>query len=137
MPKPKYSAQSTGIPSEVWRYYLLINRPECSDTVFSWEDFAEKNNKELLNNVGNLCNRVLKFIYNDDKQIPKVSYEDLTENEFGILKIVEERFKKYTQLLDKVEIKEGLKTAMEISSLVNKYIQDSKPFDKQTKESGR
>lgn len=131
------SAQSTGIPSEVWRYYLLINRPECSDTVFSWEDFAEKNNKELLNNVGNLCNRVLKFIYNDDKQIPKVSYEDLTENEFGILKIVEERFKKYTQLLDKVEIKEGLKTAMEISSLVNKYIQDSKPFDKQTKESGR
>lgn len=87
--------------------------------------------------MGNLCNRVLKFIYNDDKQIPKVSYEDLTENEFGILKIVEERFKKYTQLLDKVEIKEGLKTAMEISSLVNKYIQDSKPFDKQTKESGR
>jgi methionyl-tRNA synthetase len=33
-------AQDIGIPSEVWRYYLLINRPECSDTVFSWDDLA-------------------------------------------------------------------------------------------------
>lgn len=38
-------AQKTNIPPEVWRYYLLVNRPESSDTVFSWDDFAEKNNK--------------------------------------------------------------------------------------------
>lgn len=85
---------------------MLINRPECSDTVFSWDDFAEKNNKELLNNVGNLCNRVLKFVYFEyEKQIPQVDLASLTEAEFGLLKALEERFKKYTQLLDKVEIK--------------------------------
>jgi methionyl-tRNA synthetase len=33
------SARDIGIPSEVWRYYLLINRPEKSDSKFSWTDF--------------------------------------------------------------------------------------------------
>merc|ERR1719397_675931 len=54
-------AQLSGIPSEVWRYYLLVNRPEVSDTMFLWEDFAAKNNKELLANLGNFINRALKF----------------------------------------------------------------------------
>ena len=36
------------IPSEVWRYYLLVNRPEKSDSEFSWKDFMDKNNNELL-----------------------------------------------------------------------------------------
>ncbi len=32
------------IPAEVWRYYLLVNRPEKSDSEFSWKDFVDKNN---------------------------------------------------------------------------------------------
>jgi len=51
----------TGIPSEVWRYYLLASRPESSDSVFTWAEFAARNNGELLNNVGNFINRCLKF----------------------------------------------------------------------------
>jgi methionyl-tRNA synthetase len=51
-------AESTGIPSEVWRYYLISNRPETSDTDFKWDDFVAKNNNELLANLGNLVNRV-------------------------------------------------------------------------------
>lgn len=56
-------AGNLGIPAEIWRYYLLVNRPEKSDTIFSWKDFGDKNNNELLKNLGNLCNRVLKFAY--------------------------------------------------------------------------
>ena len=55
-------AEKTGIPSEVWRYYLLANRPEQQDTVFLWKDFVAKNNGELLANLGNFTNRVLKFL---------------------------------------------------------------------------
>lgn len=55
------SVQKVGVPSEVWRYYLLWNRPELSDTVFTWDDFAQKNNSELLKNLGNFINRALKF----------------------------------------------------------------------------
>jgi len=53
---------STNIPSEIWRYYMLCIRPEKSDSIFTWSDFASKNNNELLTNVGNLCNRTLKFL---------------------------------------------------------------------------
>lgn len=48
---------------QVWRYYLLANRPEQSDTDFKWSDLAAKNNNELLANLGNFINRGLSFVY--------------------------------------------------------------------------
>lgn len=57
------NVKDTGIPSEIFRYYLLINRPEKADSLFTWNDFGVKNNNELLPNLGNLVNRALKFVY--------------------------------------------------------------------------
>lgn len=57
-------AKDTNVPSEVWRFYLLSNRPEQSDSAFYWEDLAEKNNNELLKNLGNFVHRCLSFVYN-------------------------------------------------------------------------
>ncbi|CAA7055455.1 unnamed protein product [Microthlaspi erraticum] len=54
--------QDTNIPVEVWTYYLLANRPETSDTTFSWDDLQAKLNGELVNNLGNFVYRVLSFI---------------------------------------------------------------------------
>lgn len=51
-------AKDTGIPSDVWRFYLLYMRPEGQDSAFSWADMATKNNSELLNNLGNFINRL-------------------------------------------------------------------------------
>lgn len=51
-------AKDTGIPSDVWRFYLLYVRPEGQDSAFSWADMAVKNNSELLNNLGNFINRL-------------------------------------------------------------------------------
>ena len=61
------NAKETGVPSDVWRYYLLSNRPETSDTVFTWSDFISRNNNELLANLGNLINRIMKFLDSTDK----------------------------------------------------------------------
>jgi methionyl-tRNA synthetase len=47
---------------QVWRYFLLSNRPEASDTDFKWSDLAAKNNSELLANLGNYVNRALSFL---------------------------------------------------------------------------
>lgn len=52
-------AKDTGIPSDVWRFYLLYVRPEGQDSAFSWADMALKNNSELLNNLGNFINRLV------------------------------------------------------------------------------
>ena len=82
-------------------------------------------------NVGNLCNRALKYAYaNYDKKIPQTTQESLTPLEIQFLKTIDERYRKYLQALEAVEIKEGLKIAMEISHLGNKYLQDSKFWDK-------
>lgn len=62
-----------------WRYYLLANRPEAADSLFQWHDFKAKVNEELLPNPGNLCNRVLKFVYtNYQKQVPSAKPEELS-----------------------------------------------------------
>lgn len=49
------------MPVEVWRYFLLSQRPEGSDSQFTWNEFVAHNNGELLNNLGNFVNRLLKF----------------------------------------------------------------------------
>jgi methionyl-tRNA synthetase len=54
-------AKETGIPADVWRYYLISSRPETGDTNFEWKIFIKKNNSELLANLGNFVNRLIKF----------------------------------------------------------------------------
>lgn len=126
------------IPSEVWRYYLIVNRPETSDSEFCWKDFANKNNNELLANLGNLIHRVLQFIYKEyNKKLPAVKYDDLKEIDIEFINEIKNRYFKYRELMNKVELKEGLKFSMEISSRGNKYLQDSKFWEEENKKSGR
>jgi methionyl-tRNA synthetase len=78
------TVQESGIPSEVWRYYLLANRPENSDTVFLWKDFQAKNNDELLKNVGNFVNRGLKFLKNEFAGVtPKIELNEDDQKYIG------------------------------------------------------
>ena len=114
-------AQKTGIPVEVFRYYLLCNRPEISDTVFQWSDFGSKNNNELVKNLGNLCNRFLKLLEKRGGQVPTSGA--LTPADTDFLTVAHQLVRKYSEELGAVSIKAGLKTAMELSSSANDYLQ--------------
>ena len=123
-------AESTGIPSEVWRYYLLSNRPETSDTDFKWDDFIAKNNNELLANLGNLVNRVLVFTTKHfNGKVPKYHENKIEAAEKEFLENTMNKFKNYIKAMENVEIREGIKIFMEISSLGNGYLQNTKPWD--------
>jgi len=131
-------ARETRIPSEVWRYYLLINRPELADTEFNWEDLASKVNNELVANLGNLCNRALKFIYDKfDKKVPEFTTASLNERDTAVVEDVFKKFQEYIAFFEKVEIKFALRTAMELSSICNKYMQDEKPWDAENLKANR
>ncbi|MDR1636602.1 MAG: methionine--tRNA ligase, partial [Treponema sp.] len=52
----------TGIGPDIWRFYIFYNRPERADSLFTWKDFQEKVNGELIGNLGNLVNRTLSFV---------------------------------------------------------------------------
>ena len=123
-------AESTGIPSEVWRYYLLSNRPETSDTDFKWDDFIAKNNNELLANLGNLVNRVLVFTEkNFSGKIPKYHENKIDDVDKEFCNNVITKFKAYVKAMSGAQIREGTKIFMEISSLGNGYLQVTQPWN--------
>ncbi len=124
-------AKNTGMPAEVWRYYLLANRPEQADTDFKWDDIMAKNNNELLSNLGNFVNRVLKFTAKNYKlKTPVFVRSDelfvLKDKEFlgQTRKLVAD----YINSLEHVKIKDGLRLFMELSSLGNSYLQETEPW---------
>lgn len=114
------NAKETGIPADAWRYYLMINRPEKTDTKFTWKDLQEKVNNELAGNLGNLVNRTLTFINKFSegkvKQITDpLEYDEDVEN---ILKAYED-----------IELKKALKQIMALSKKANQYFQEQKPWE--------
>ncbi|GBG92400.1 hypothetical protein CBR_g55333 [Chara braunii] len=124
-------AKETGIPPEVWRYYLLANRPEVSDAVFLWSDLQAKVNNELLANLGNFVNRCLMFINKPAGQgyggiVPQAVDPEKDELTAALCAKVSENVKKYVEAMEKVKLKAGLKLAMTISGDGNQYNQDSK-----------
>ncbi|KAI0567537.1 methionine--tRNA ligase cytoplasmic [Gracilaria domingensis] len=120
-------AIDTGIPSEVWRYYLLLNRPEGSDAVFTWDDLAVKNNDELIKTLGNFMNRVITFLYKSFKGVvPELIANDGEDEEFT--RNVNVELKEYKRLMDDVSLKAGLKKAMAIASIGNLYLQRKEPW---------
>ncbi|KMZ68773.1 Methionine--tRNA ligase [Zostera marina] len=123
-------AKDTKIPSEVWRYYLLTNRPEVSDTMFTWTDLQAKLNSELLSNLGNFINRVLSFMAKPQGQGYNSIVPDAPNAESHLLtKSFAEKVSKYVEqyadAMEKVKLKQGLKIAMSISSEGNAYLQES------------
>ncbi|MCK5107872.1 MAG: class I tRNA ligase family protein, partial [Nanoarchaeota archaeon] len=119
-------ARDTGIPADIWRYYIMVNRPENSDTDFSWDDFQSKVNNELLANVGNLVNRVVKFINRFyDGKLPEAKPGEL-DNKF--LCHVEEKEEFILSLLDDIRLKDALREIMNLSKLGNQYFQENAPW---------
>ncbi|KAG6574842.1 Methionine--tRNA ligase, cytoplasmic, partial [Cucurbita argyrosperma subsp. sororia] len=115
---------------EVWRYYLLANRPEVSDTLFTWADLQAKLNGELLNNLGNFIHRVLSFIAKPLGQgygsiIPDAPNADSHGLTLGLAEKVGKYVDQYVESMEKVKLKQGLKAAMAISSEGNTYLQTS------------
>ena len=116
-------AVESGIPADVWRFYIFYNRPEKSDSLFTWKDFQEKVNAELIGNLGNLVNRTLSFIvrYYDGKfpgGKPDVAFwENVNKFEEGI-----------AEKLERAELRDAFREIFELSSFANKYFQDSQPW---------
>lgn len=113
----------TGIPADVWRFYIYYNRPEKSDTRFLWNDFQEKVNGELIGNFANLVNRSLTFIDRFyDAKLP----EGPGDPEFW--KTVTEYEKKITDCLERAELRDAFRHIFELSSFGNKTFQDAEPW---------
>uniref|UniRef100_A0A0N5C1M1 Methionine--tRNA ligase, cytoplasmic n=1 Tax=Strongyloides papillosus TaxID=174720 RepID=A0A0N5C1M1_STREA len=120
------AASETGIPADVWRFYLLYMRPESSDTYFSWDDFANKINSELLSNLGNFCNRSLSFLdKNYNGIVPNIN---LNEEDKELLEGVSKDLEEYHKYLTDVKLRDGLLKILSISRRGNQYLQNNAPW---------
>jgi len=129
--------QQTGIPSYVWRFYLLNSRPEKSDSIFTWDDFQAKNNNELLANIGNYCHRGISFTNRFfDHQVPD-SDSSLHPDDQRLFDDLSSLQTEYIQALEQVHLKEGLKIVLKFSTRCNKYFQDSQVWALVKEESTR
>jgi methionyl-tRNA synthetase len=113
----------TGIPADVWRFYIFYNRPEKADSLFSWKDFQEKVNGELIGNLGNLVHRTLSFVtrYYDGK-IPSGRADPKFWETLG----------KYEEdiaaSLDRADLRDAFHLIFALSSFANKAFQDGEPW---------
>lgn len=120
-------AIETGIPSDAWRFYIFYNRPEKQDFQFTWKDFMEKLNSELIGNLGNLVNRTLLFVnkYYDgiipNAPVDKELWSKILELE-----------KKATDYLEWADLKDAFHTMFEIADICNKKFQATEPWKART-----
>ena len=116
-------AIATGIPADAWRFYIFYNRPEKSDFQFTWKDFQEKMNSELIGNLGNLVNRTLLFVnkYYDGK-IPEAPVDE------ALWADIHQREEKIKELLEWAELKEAFHEMFAISDIANKAFQAAEPW---------
>ncbi|HQT45299.1 MAG TPA: class I tRNA ligase family protein, partial [Candidatus Micrarchaeota archaeon] len=119
-------AVASGIAPDVWRYYLLTNRPEKMDTNFTWKDFGEKANNELLANIGNLVNRTMVFTAREFQSI--VPEATLSPEDKAFIESQNKLFAEAGGLLEKVQIKEALHLIMHAGKQANAYFQASEPW---------
>ena len=116
-------AKESGIPADAWRFYEFYNRPEKADTQFTWRDFQEKVNSELIGNLGNLVNRTLTFVSRYyDGVIPQGQIDTELWSE------IEKCEQKITENLEWANLKDAFKEIFVISSIANKAFQDGEPW---------
>jgi len=117
------------------RYCLLSEIPTFEDGDFSEKALVEKNNNELIANVGNLVNRTIVFLSNNfEGVVPKPRLE---ESDQKFLAEQVQAGESVRALLDEMKIKDALSQVMHCAKNANKYFQDNKPWAAIKEDPGR
>ena len=112
---------------DVLRYVLTANAPETKDNNFTWKDFQERNNSELVGVYGNFVNRALQLTKKYWNGVVPACGE-LQEIERQTLAEFKDVKKKVEELLDVFKFRDALKEAMNLARIGNKYIADCEPW---------
>ena len=120
-------AKESGIKADAWRFFIFYNRPEKQDYQFTWKEFREKYNGELIGNLGNLVNRTLLFVtkYYEGK-IPDAPVDEEMWTKIRELEA------KITENLEWANLKDAFHQIFAVSDIGNKAFQDGEPWKTRT-----
>ncbi|NLV18249.1 MAG: methionine--tRNA ligase [Bacteroidetes bacterium] len=112
---------------DVLRYSLCASAPETKDNDFTWKEFQARNNNELVAILGNFVNRTLVLTNNYYKgQVPEPGEKN--ENDQNVLNEIARIRTNVETSLESFRFREGLKEAMNLARLGNKYLADAEPW---------
>ena len=112
---------------DVLRYVLTANAPETKDNNFTWKDFQERNNSELVAVYGNFVNRALQLTkkYWNGVVPAYGELEEIDRQTIQEFKDVKEKVENY---LENFKFREAQKEAMNLARIGNKYIAETEPW---------
>ena len=112
---------------DVLRYVLCANAPETKDNDFTWKDFQQRNNSELVAIFGNFVNRavVLTQKWFGGKVPGDLKPEAIDRETLSQIPVCRANLEKY---LETFHFREALKEAMNMARIGNKYISDTEPW---------
>ena len=112
---------------DVLRYVLTANAPETKDNNFTWKDFQERNNNELVAVYGNFVNRALQLTKKYfGGVVPQCG--ELQEVDRKAIEEFKDVKQKVEALLDVFKFRDAQKEAMNLARIGNKYITDCEPW---------
>ena len=112
---------------DVLRYVLTANAPETKDNNFTWKDFQERNNSELVAVYGNFVNRALQLTKKYwNGVVPACG--DLEEIDRQTIQEFKDVKAKVEAYLDIFKFREAQKEAMNLARIGNKYIAETEPW---------
>ena len=123
---PEMIAKRYGL--DALRYYLMRAIPFGSDGIFTPEDFVERVNFDLANDLGNLLNRTVSMInqYQDGYVAPVAADQD--EFAQDLIKTAKETIAEYQKQMDALHFSQALDSVWKLISRANKYIDETTPW---------
>ena len=112
---------------DVLRYVLTANAPETKDNNFTWKDFQERNNSELVAVYGNFVNRALQLTKKYWNGVVPAC-DELQEVDKKAIAEFKDVKEKVEQFLDVFKFREAQKEAMNLARIGNKYITECEPW---------
>lgn len=116
----------TGLPNDLWRFYLLLLRPEKTDSDFNWAEFYERVNSEFINNLGNLVNRSLTYLFKNFEG--EIIDQPLTPMQADFVMACKQEMAAITKSLEAVKLRDGLRQILSLSNRGNKFFHDCAPW---------
>ena len=112
---------------DVLRYVLTANAPETKDNNFTWKDYQDRNNNELLAIFGNFVNRTLVLTHKYyEGAVPALG--ELNEVDKNTIEEMNAYPAKIGRLIETYKFREGLSELMNLARLGNKYLTDNEPW---------
>ncbi|MGN6342027.1 MAG: methionine--tRNA ligase [Ginsengibacter sp.] len=124
---------------DVLRYVLCANAPETKDNDFTWKDFQDRNNSELVAIFGNFVNRTFVLMHKlCHGKVPPVHNTLLDEADRKIIDEIKLTKNKIEELLEQFKFRDALFEVIDLARKGNKYMQDKQPWivAKQTNNEG-